>query len=68
VKSSIKQAAPTALDIIGLRTREEQSLFILWAYELGEISHQQLIEEYGLRFRKIGQCTPWDKWMTEGEM
>lgn len=64
----IKQAAPTTLDIIGLRTREEQGLFILSAYEFGEISYQQLIEEYGLRFRKVGQCTPWDKWMMEGEM
>jgi hypothetical protein len=60
----IQQLSPTWLDVIGL-SREERIDFITQFRAKG-ITHQQLRDDYGLRFRKPGEGTPWDKWMNKG--
>lgn len=63
----LAEISPNMLDVIGLRTREERREFITATYNAG-ITHRKLREEYGLRFRKPTDTTPWEKWMTEGDL
>jgi hypothetical protein len=59
---------PQHLDVIGLQTPEERNEFADWAMDETELSFRELKERCGLRFRKIEESTPWDRWMMEGEL
>lgn len=60
----VKKLNATTLDVIGLRTKEERSELIKLARDAG-VSHQVLRQKHGLRFRRVGDSTPWDKWRIE---
>lgn len=64
----ISQIKPAFLDVVGLQSTQERSQFILWARNAAGITHKELREAHGLRFRKPGDTTPWDKWMVNGEV
>ena len=59
-------ASPAVLDILGLKASTETRLFTrlidLW------ISQREVKAYDVLRYKKVGDVTPWDKWRAEGEI